>query len=312
MTRSAGVVLVALLSAHAAQAVPTLSVSDSYTNNVWTGPATCLAGTGSPPSPPCAPAITAVAGPPSGFKLQRANTAPGAQGSSMAHAFDNGVLRAGTEGGGQKLIRATARFVEAYVYGGPSTPYIVPFTVTPFRLGANSSGVGDTQAARMRINIRVTTLSGTSTVADLQYTAYANSVTAFAAVPAPVPVAGVTLPPGFVSIASVVVPNSVAVIGGPGGSMAVDLGTFTAGQVFKLDYRMSCLSYGSGSGSAYCRVGDPFSIPSGSGFDLGGLSVGASAVPEPAAWGMLLIGFGAIGALARRRSARETGRRTLA
>lgn len=51
------------------------------------------------------------------------------------------------------------------------------------------------------------------------------------------------------------------------------------------------------------RVDGPFTVEVSPGF--GGVTVnapGAGGVPEPAAWAMMLIGFGAIGALARRRT----------
>ena len=85
--------------------------------------------------------------------------------------------------------------------------------------------------------------------------------------------------------------------------MAVDLGAFTTGQLFTLDYKMSCLASGTGAGSSFCRVGDPFSIPSGPGFDLQGLAAPVGGVPEPSSWIVLIAGFGLVGGTARRRTA---------
>ena len=123
---------------------------------------------------------------------------------------------------------------------------------------------------------------------------------AFTLTRAPTPVAGVTLAAGFLSFAGVTTPNTVTSVNGPGGFMMVDLGSFAVGQLFTLDYGMACRAFGSGAGSSFCIVGDPFAIPSGSGFDLMGL---ATPVPEPATWALLVVGLGICGTALRDRRA---------
>ena len=298
--RIAALLLVAAV-APMAQAAPTVLVSDSYGNNVFAPPAVCFAGTSLTPPAGCAPAITTIVGPPAGFRLNRSNTAPGAYGFSRATAYDNGVLTAGAESSGVEQIAAASQFVNSYTYVGPaSTSYLVPFNITRFGLATTSSGIGDLQRARMQITIDITTNSVTTNVATLDWLAQSNSVTAFTLTPAPTPIAGVSLAPGFLAFAGVTAPNSATSIIGPGGAMTVDLGSFATGQAFTLDYRMSCRTFGSGAGSAFCNVGDPFAIPTGPGFDLGGL---ATPVPEAATWAMLVIGFGLAGAAQRARRA---------
>ena len=44
----------------------------------------------------------------------------------------------------------------------------------------------------------------------------------------------------------------------------------------------------------------------GGGFELDNATVGVAAVPEPATWGMMLLGFGLVGTMARRRRATGT------
>jgi hypothetical protein len=295
-----GIIAALVFAGAAAQAAPVLQVDDSYTNNVWVPPAACAAGTSVVPGPGCAPAITSLVGPPAGFRLNRANTAPGGQSFTRAVAFDNGVLVAGVESAGVENVIARSQFVETYNYIGPAnTPFLVPFKIDRFSLATNSSGIGDLQRARMLITIDITTNSVLTNVATLDWQALSDSVNAFTLTPPPTPISGVTLAPGFLAFAGVTVPNSATFIQGPGGVMTVDLGSFATGQAFTLDYRMSCETFGSGAGLAFCGVGDPFSIPTGPGFDMMGLAT--AAVPEPATWGLLVIGFGLCGSALRRR-----------
>jgi hypothetical protein len=44
----------------------------------------------------------------------------------------------------------------------------------------------------------------------------------------------------------------------------------------------------------------------GGGFELDNATLGVGAVPEPATWGMMLVGFGLVGAIARRRRRTES------
>lgn len=302
-----GIIAALLLAAAAApmaQAAPILRVADNQTNNAWAPPANCLGGTGVVTSPACVPSITTVTGSPAGYQLNRVNTAPGAFSFTRASAFDNGVLTAGVESQGVEKVVARSRFIENYIYGGPAnTPFLVPFKIDRFNLATNSSGFGDLQTARMLITIGVTTNSIFTAVATLDWRAQSNSVSAFTLTPAPTPVAGVTLAPGFLAFAGVTTPNSATSIVGPGGIMLVDLGSFATGQAFKLDYRMSCQTSGNGPGSAFCLVGDPFAIPTAPGFDLLGLATPTGQVPEPATWAMFVVGFGLGGAMLRRRRA---------
>jgi hypothetical protein len=296
------VLLAAITAAPAAQAVPFLSVSDSYASNAWAPPAACLADTNTAPSLACAPSVTTLIGPPSGFRLNRPNTAPGASGFSSATAFDNGVLTAGVEGLGIKDIVSRSQFVETYNYiGPPNTPLLVPFKINRFGLGTNSLTAGDLQTAQMTITIDIITNSILTNVATLNWQAQSNAVIASTSTPAPTPVAGVTLAPGFLNFAGVTVPNTITSVIGPGGIMLVDLGTFTVGQTFTLDYRMGCRALGSGAGSSFCIVGDPFEAPTGPGFDLMGL---ATPVPEPSTWALLVVGLGICGTALRNRGAR--------
>ena len=298
---SFAVLLAASTAAPAALAVPFLSVSDSYANNIWVPPAACLADTSTLPSPACTPSITTLTGPPAGFRLNRTNTAPGAGAFTRATSFDNGVLTAGAEGSGTKNIAARSQFVESYNYVGPaSTPFLVPFKIDRFSLGTTSFFPGDLQTAQMTITIDITTNSILTNVATLDWKAQSDSVTAFTLTPAPTPVAGVTLAAGFLSFAGVTTPNTATSVIGPGGVMMVDLGSFAVGQSFTLDYRMACRTVGSGAGSSFCIVGDPFAIPSGPGFDLMGL---ATPVPEPATWALLVVGLGICGTALRDRRA---------
>ena len=298
---SFAVLLAASTAAPVALAVPFLSVSDSYANNIWVPPAACLADTSTLPSPACAPSITTPTGPPAGFRLSRTNAAPGASGFSRSSAFDNGVLTTSVEGTGPKDVAARSQFVETYNYVGPAnTPLVVPFKIDRFRLGTTSSALGDLQTAQMAITIDITTNSILTNVATLNWKAQSDSVNAFTLTPAPTPVAGVTLAAGFLSFAGVTTPNTVTSVNGPGGIMIVDLGSFAVGQSFTLDYRMACRAFGSGAGSSFCLVGDPFAIPSGPGFDLTGL---ATPVPEPATWALLAVGLGICGAALRDRRA---------
>lgn len=149
----------------------------------------------------------------------------------------------------------------------------------------------------MEINIGVNSVTRADLDWRLRTQLDGNFANDFALTPAPTPVAGVTLPPGFLAFAGVTVPDTSARLFGPGGPMLVDLGAFTTGQTFTLRYRMTCRVRGTGSGSSFCLVGDPFSVPSGPGFDLGGLAVPA-VVPTPA--GLALFGLGLV-ALARLR-----------
>ncbi len=295
--------VIAGATAQAAFAAPILRVADNQTANAWTPPAACSAGTGLPPSAACVPAITTITGSPSGFRLNRVNTAPGAQTFTRASSFDNGVLTAGAESSGVENVVASSRFIETYNYVGPAnTPYLVPFKIDRFSLGTSSSAVGDLQRARMLITIGITTNNVFTNVATLDWRGQSNGFGAFTLTPAPTPVAGVTLAPGFLAFAGVTSPNFATALNGPGGIMTVDLGSFAVGQSFKLDYRMSCRTVGTGAGNAFCNVGDPFAIPTGPGFDLLGLATpSGSAVPEPATWAMFVIGFGFGGGLLRAR-----------
>ena len=87
---SFAVLLAASTAAPVALAVPFLSVSDSYANNLWVPPAACLADTSTLPSLACTPSITTLTGPPAGFRLNRTNTAPGAGAFTRAASFDYG------------------------------------------------------------------------------------------------------------------------------------------------------------------------------------------------------------------------------
>jgi hypothetical protein len=284
-----------------AQAAPVLRVADSYANNLWAPPLACVAGTGLTPGPGCAPSVTTITGTPSGFRLGRTRTTGTANGFTASTSLDNGVLAASVEGSGVRNVVARARFIENYTYAGPaSTPFLVPFHIDRFSLGTSSSAIGDLQQAQMLITINIISNNVLTNVATLDYRASSNSTTAFTSTLPPTPLTGVSLVPGFLAFAGVTVANSQTFVTGPGGAMTVDLGTFAAGQAFKLDYRMSCRSTGTGAGSSFCRVGDPFTIPSGPGFNLAGLAT-PSNVPEPATWAMLIIGFGAVGLAMRRR-----------
>ena len=301
MRSTIAALVIATGCASAGEAAPMLQVSDSYAANVWAPPTACVAGTAVVPSPGCAPSITTIVTPPTGYRINRTNTAPGGQAFTRALALDNGVLAAGVEASGVESVVARARFVETYRYiGTANAPFLVPFTIDRFSLATNSGGVGLLQTARMLINIDVTTNSITTTVATLDYQAQSDSVTAFTLTPAPSPLSGVTLTPGFLAFAGVTIPNVSTAINGPGGIMTVDLGTFAVGQAFTLDYRMSCRTSGTGPGGAFCNVGDPFAIPTGPGFDLFGQ---ATPVPEVATWLMMIVGFGSVGATLRARRA---------
>jgi hypothetical protein len=298
---SFAVFLAASTAASVAQAVPFLSVSDSYANNVWVPPVACLADTSTVPTPACLPWITTLTGPPAGFRLSRQNSVPGANGFTSATSFDNGVLTAGAEGVGMRDLTARSQFVETYTYVGPaSTPLLVPFKIDRFRLGTNSLAPLDLQTAQMTITIDITASSILTNVATLNWQAQSDSVAAATFTPAPTPVAGVTLAPGFLLFAGVTTPNTTTSVTGPGGIMMVDLGTFAVGQTFTLDYRMACQAFGSGAGSSFCIVGDPFSIPSGPGFNLMGL---ATPVPEPATWALFAVGLGVCGTALRKHRA---------
>jgi uncharacterized protein (TIGR03382 family) len=289
----------AFLCASSVHAAPILNVSDSYAGNVWPGPTSCA----NPPSGPCAPSVTFIPGPPAaGWRLVRSQPSvpANANGFSGASAYDNGVLTAIVEGLGPLNVAAQSRFRETYSFVGPPTAnYIVPFHIDRFSLSTNSSGPADLRRSRLRIDILVNNVS----VASLNYYAQSrfdgNLANDFTLTPAPVPVAGVTLPGGFLSFAGVTTPDVSTSIFGPGGPMLVDLGAFTTGQIYTLDYRMRCRTRGPGAGSGFCQIGDPFSIPSAPGFDLGGLSV-PTETPTPAT--LALFGLGALGlGLARRR-----------
>ncbi len=282
-------------------AAPVLTVADTNSGNTWTAPAACLGGTGVTVSIACAPAITALSGPPSGYKLSRANGATAANSVGSASAFDNGVLTARVERVGVGTAIARSQFVQTYTYVGPSnTPYVVPFTITRLTLTTNSAAPGDVEQARLLVGIDVTSGATTTAVATLDWLGQSDSASAFTLTPAPTPVLGVSLAPGFLAPPTII-PNTGTVIFGVGGVMLVDLGTFTTGQIFTLDYRMACRVSGTAAGSSYCSVGDPFTIPSGPGFDLLGL---ATPFPEPTTWSLLIVGFAALGVAVRRRTMR--------
>lgn len=63
------------------------------------------------------------------------------------------------------------------------------------------------------------------------------------------------------------------------------------------------------SSGGYCSVSFGFGIPprapvaaQSMAFASRGMAIGAGAVPEPASWAMLLLGFGMVGTVARRRN----------
>lgn len=296
--RTVAAFILAVVLAPAAQAAPSLRVSDTYASNAWTPPVACIAGTSLAPGPGCAPSVTVVTGTPSGYKLSRQKSTASANGFTSATSLDTGVLVASVEGVGVRDITARARFTETYIYSGPSTPFLVPFHIDRFALGTSSSGIGDLQQAQMLITIDILSGSVLTNVATLDWRASSDSTSAFTSTLAPTLLAGVALVPGFLTFAGVTTPNSQTSITGLGGAMTVDLGTFTAGQAFTLDYRMTCRSTGTGPGSSFCRVGDPFTIPSGPAIGLGGF---ANAVPEPDSWAMFIGGLGVIGFAMRRR-----------
>lgn len=80
--------------------------------------------------------------------------------------------------------------------------------------------------------------------------------------------------------------NGTAIVGGLPPANGNQSAAFTNGVV----------SYDTGGGSAI--VGAQFASSTNS-FEFDNLAI--SAVPEPATWGMMLLGFGAIGSVARRR-----------
>jgi hypothetical protein len=66
-----------------------------------------------------------------------------------------------------------------------------------------------------------------------------------------------------------------------------------AGQTFSFvaDGASTTVSFASGNGGANCCFGAAID------------NVGVTGVPEPAAWGLMILGFGAAGATLRRRRA---------
>lgn len=90
-------------------------------------------------------------------------------------------------------------------------------------------------------------------------------------------------------------------VGGPGRNLGAVLGTLTAfpavpGSYFLIGNGVDITL--AAAGDIYAQVNDTFYSN-----DIGSFTVDVSAVPEPATWGLFLLGFGLTGVLARRNRA---------